>query len=129
MAKISPLESSINKRLKSVVGKTQGAVNISKMFPPKFIQLHTDMRFRDSKDFFYRSELNIREKADFDLLENSILDSFVRENTDFSSWNEMFRAAAILIAADRIHGKPHQARTDYKDPFLNILFYLDFTIA
>lgn len=118
----------IEKELNRITVGIQGAVNITDLFPSKFIQEHTNGRFTNARAFFMKSELKIKSQIDLDLLNEEKLDMFIAQNTDFKSWNEMFRCAALIIARDRIGGKPHIAKTGYKDPFCNILFPLEFHV-
>ncbi|NCB63416.1 MAG: hypothetical protein EOM52_07345 [Clostridia bacterium] len=61
------------------------------VFTDAFMREHT--RFESFEGFRYSSAVMVNWKADTLIYSRLLLDSFVRESTDFASWDEMVRAA------------------------------------
>lgn len=61
------------------------------IFTDDFMQENT--RFESFEGFRYSSAVIVNWKADMLVYSRLLLDSFVRESTDFSGWEEMVRTA------------------------------------
>ena len=62
------------------------------IFTDEFMQQHT--RFENFDGFKFSSAVMVNWKAETIVYAPLLLDSFVRESTDFPGWDEMVRAAA-----------------------------------
>ena len=62
------------------------------IFTDAFMQAHT--RFENFDAFQFSSAVMVNWKAETIVYAPLLLDSFVRESTDFPGWDEMVRAAA-----------------------------------
>lgn len=64
------------------------------IFTDEFMQQHT--RFENFDGFRFSSAVMVNWKADTIVYAPLLLDSFVRESTQFAGWDEMVRTAADL---------------------------------
>ena len=64
------------------------------IFTDEFMQQHT--RFENFDGFKFSSAVMVNWKADTIVYAPLLLDSFVKESTQFSNWDEMVRAATSL---------------------------------
>lgn len=62
------------------------------VFTDEFMQMHT--RFQNFEGFRYSSAVIVDWNADPMVYNEELLDYFVRESTDFPTWDAMARAAA-----------------------------------
>ena len=64
------------------------------VFTDEFMRTHT--RFDSFEGFRYSSAVILNWQADTIIYSKTLLDSFVRESTDFPDWDSMVRRAAQL---------------------------------
>ena len=64
------------------------------IFTDEFMRAHT--RFENFDGFRYSSAVMVNWKADTIVYAPLLLDSFVRESTQFAAWDEMVRTATEL---------------------------------
>lgn len=88
----------INKKVQAVADSLSDAVPLSMFFPPEFMQEHT--KCNAIKDFLEPFHFTTQEA--FDTWCDKPDDAYVRENSDFASWNEMFRSAAVQFARKKL---------------------------
>ena len=67
---------------------------LADIFTDSFMAENT--RFETFEGFRYSSAVILNWEADTLIFSQTLLDSFVRESTDFSSWDEMVRRATDL---------------------------------
>ena len=67
---------------------------LADIFTDSFMTENT--RFETFEGFRYSSAVILNWEADTLIFSQTLLDSFVRESTDFSSWDEMVRRATDL---------------------------------
>lgn len=65
---------------------------LSRIFSDAFMQTHT--RFQSFEGFRYSSAVFVNWNSDQLIYNEALLDRFVQESTQFSSWGEMVRTAA-----------------------------------
>lgn len=65
---------------------------LNEIFSNTFMQTHS--RFQSFEAFQYSSAVFVNWKADQLVYDKEVFDGFVRESTDFGSWEEMVQAAA-----------------------------------
>ncbi|HJB81164.1 hypothetical protein [Flavonifractor plautii] len=65
---------------------------LSRIFSDAFMQTHT--RFQSFEGFRYSSAVFVNWNSDQLIYNEALLDRFVQESTQFSSWEEMVRTAA-----------------------------------
>ena len=65
---------------------------LSRIFSDAFMQAHT--RFQSFEGFRYSSAVFVNWNSDQLIYNEALLDRFVQESTQFSSWEEMVRTAA-----------------------------------
>jgi len=117
---------SIDFRLAGFVNAFNGEVSMKTLFPDSFIRENTG--FQTAKEFF--AGLGITDQRTFDRRDETKADVFIRQNTKFSSWNDMYQAAARRFAAAKRemvrNGTWKEETFDAADPFQNIRILLDF---
>lgn len=69
----------------------QHEVSLGTLFNEGFIQSNTD--FNSIDDFFEKAGFKVESKEDFDAIPQEEIDSFVRDNTKFDNFNEMYKSA------------------------------------
>jgi hypothetical protein len=81
------------KKLARAAEKLDGEhqVSLDQMFHPLFMLENTS--FGSIEEFLEASPFTIKSQEDFDSLDESILDGYVRDKTRFQSWEEMKQAA------------------------------------
>ncbi len=77
-----------------------GEVKFDELFNDSFMENNT--KFKTIDEFFENSPFAIETQDDFDDIDESELDQYVNENTDFSSWEEMKKAAGTLYAKKKL---------------------------
>lgn len=65
---------------------------MAEIFSDEFMQSHT--RFQSFEAFRYSSAVFVNWSASQMVYDERVFDNFVRESTDFSSWNDMVERAA-----------------------------------
>ena len=84
-----------------VVGKND--IPFSELFPKDFMAKHTE--FEDIEKFFEKSDFEIETEEDIEGLLDKDWDSFVKDNTQFSSWVGMVTKAGEEWVAKKVKGK------------------------
>lgn len=69
----------------------QHDVQLGVIFNEGFIQSHT--KFSSIDDLFEKAGFKVESKEDFDAIPQEDIDSFVRDNTNFEDFNEMYKSA------------------------------------
>lgn len=70
------------------------------IFNDKFVSQHT--KYSNISDFLEPSGIDFSSQESFKNSDIEKLDKYISENSDFSSWEEMKSAAAILITKKQI---------------------------
>lgn len=76
---------------------------LSEIFSDEFMQTHS--RFKNFAGFRYSSAVIVNWDAEVLVYPILLLDNFVKESTDFSSWDEMVRAATNQRFQNQAHDK------------------------
>ncbi len=67
-------------------------VDFDDLFTKEFMKLHTSVSSFDA--FLEQGNFNVETQEDFEAIPDDVFDKHVKENTDFSSWDEMLEAAS-----------------------------------
>lgn len=84
---------SINKKVSDYLKQLSGNVSLKKLFPDEFIISHS--KYSNIFDFLAPTE--VTDQKSFDLWVETTADEYVKSHTDFDSWNEMCKTAAIAF--------------------------------
>lgn len=83
-------------RLQQNVDKTMnefnGDVPLEKLFSFEFMQEHTE--FDDINEWFSNGGFKFNTQEEYDNLDESALNTYVKSSTDFHTWQEMLEAAS-----------------------------------
>jgi hypothetical protein len=66
-------------------------VTFSELFSSSFLSMHS--KFSSIDELFSASSFKISSQDDFEKIPQIELDNFIKNNTDFNDWEEMFNAA------------------------------------
>ncbi|WP_044893676.1 hypothetical protein [Bacillus alveayuensis] len=88
------------KNLEKEVQDASGEVSFSELFNPNFMTTFTN--FDNIDEFFKKSPFDIKTQEDFENLDESQLDHYVKENTRFSSWQEMKSKAGEIYIKNKL---------------------------
>ena len=88
------------KNLEKKAKDASGEASFSELFNPDFMTAFTN--FKSIDEFFEKSPFDINTQEDFENLNESELDNYVKENTRFSSWEEMMNEAGKRYIAKKL---------------------------
>lgn len=74
--------------------------SLKEMFPDDFLHKHT--KFSSISDFFEATGFKLDSQDDLKNLDETALDKFVSENSDFDSWESMKRQAGVELLEKKI---------------------------
>lgn len=88
------------KDLQKKVKNAGGDVSFPDLFNPNFMTTFT--YFSNIDEFFQKSPFEVKSSEDFDNINKAELNSFIKENTKFSTWEEMKTKAGELYVAKQL---------------------------
>lgn len=91
-----PTFNNLDDLMKAIKKKTEeatGNVPIDQLLHEGFMKSHT--KFNNVQEFFDAFPVKFKTQEEWDSLDNEQKDLFVKENTDFETWNDMFKAAGV----------------------------------
>lgn len=117
---------SIESVLADYMKKLSGPACIDQLFPAEFIESHTHCA--SAKEFFRGA--GVENQATYDAWSSDDPDNYVKDHSEFASWDEMFEAAAKLLAQTRQNllrsGDSFLCAPINDDPFSNIKIEINF---
>jgi len=81
----------INDTIEKIESLDGAQVDFDESFTIEFMQNHAGVSSFDA--FLKRGNFKVEKQEDFEAIPDDVFDNYVKENTDFSSWEEMFDAA------------------------------------
>lgn len=75
-------------------------VPLSKLITSNFMRLHTNVSSFD--EFLKAGGYQVNSKEDFEAIPDDEFDAYVRENTKFTSWQDMLQAAVRDYVAKKL---------------------------
>lgn len=78
----------------------EGEVTAEELFPPTFIQTHSE--FSDFEEFLDESRWEVESSEDFEEIPDGPFDEYVADTTDFEDWEEMLGTAGNEWAKDQL---------------------------
>lgn len=91
------------KGLKDLQKKVKSAgddVSFPDLFNPNFMTTFT--YFSNIDEFFQKSPFKVKSSEDFDNINKTELNSFIKENTKFSTWEEMKTEAGKMYVSKQL---------------------------
>lgn len=89
----------LKRNMEALQGNHQ--VQLGDLFTPEFIQSHS--KCNDLDDLFKAAGYNIQSIEDIEAIDDEEWDAFIKENTDFDSWQEMRSHAVADYARKRLN--------------------------
>lgn len=77
-----------------------GSYDFDEIFPKSYMQ--SVSKYDSIEDFLKASPETITNAEEFENADEAILDVFVSENTNFSTWKEMLNDAASQLVAEKL---------------------------
>jgi hypothetical protein len=87
------LEERLNQIEENIKMKVDGFIRFRELFPDSFIRDHSN--YRSADELLEQGGFKSDKKNGFEAIDETRLDKFIGENTDFESWEAMKRAAGV----------------------------------
>ena len=102
MSGLNDLQKQLNKIEKEIEKVVNGEARLDELFSKNFLEKSTNNKFSTIDDFLEASKAVLNNDSNTLLVVDKKINSFVVENTKYSSWEEFKQAAGEVYAANKL---------------------------